>query len=262
MIILSVTNRKGGTGKTTTCVNLAAEFSAKGFKTLLIDLDTQGHAAWGVGFKDEHDFKYTIHHLFEYKDFSLDKCIYETKFENLYIAPANSSYMPNTSTQYDVIRLKDAIYDYVVDKQIERIIIDTPPTLDIFLMSALACSNVVIIPFLPHFLSVVGVKQMVKLFYKTAIQYNNKLKLLGLVPIMINRRLKMHKEVIEKLTKSFGKNRILRPIRSNVKLAEAFNAGMPIRYYAPKSAGAMDYFLLAEDIELFLNYNLKQKERI
>ncbi|MDQ7033148.1 MAG: ParA family protein [Desulfonauticus sp.] len=252
MFIISVANRKGGTGKTTTCVNLAAEFSARGKKTLLIDLDTQGHSAWGVGFPHNHKFEHTVHQVFANKNFNFEQCVYETKFENLYFAPADPGYIPDVEPKHNVTRLRDAINVYSQKHPLDVVILDTPPTLDLFLMSALACSNVVIIPFLPHFLSAVGVRQMIKLFYTTAVKHNNRLKLLGLVPIMINTRLKMHRQVIEELSKSFGKKRILRAIRTNVKLAEAFNAGMPVRYYAPNSAGAMDYFLLAEDIEFFL----------
>ncbi len=96
---------------------------------------------------------------------------------------------------------------------------------------------------------------MSRLFYQMATRYNRKLKLLGLVPVMYDRRINMHKEVIKELTKLFGQNRILHGIRNNVRLAEAFNAGKPIRYFAPKSVGAMDYFLLCDEIELIFKKN-------
>ncbi len=255
MVVISIANRKGGTGKTTTAVNLATEMAARGWNTLLIDLDTQGHAAWGVGFKEITSFKYYVHEVFRKKDFDITKAIYKTPFENLFLSPAQVNFVPGEG-ENSPSRLKEAI-EVIKKEGFDRIIIDTPPTLDIFLIGALSCSNVVIIPFLPHFLAAIGVKQMATLFYRVAVKYNNRLKLLGLVPIMLDRRLKMHKEVIKKLTSSFGKNRILRPIRTNVKLAEAFNAGMPVRFFAPKSPGAMDYYLLCEDVELLLREKFK-----
>ncbi len=251
MIVISIANRKGGTGKTTTAVNLAAEMASRGQKTLLLDLDTQGHAAWGVGFKDITSFDHYIHEVFRNQDFDITDAIYETPFDNLFLSPAQVNFDPMEG-ENSLSRLRQAISTLKEKGIFHRIIIDTPPTLDIFLMGALSCSNVVIIPFLPHFLAAIGVKQMATLFYQVAARYNNKLRLLGLVPIMLDKRLKMHKEVIQRLSVSFGKNRILRPIRTNVKLAEAFNAGMPVRFFAPKSAGAMDYYLLCEDIELLL----------
>ncbi len=253
MIIISIANRKGGTGKTTTAVNLAAEMAAKGYRTLLIDLDTQGHVAWGVGFKDVNGFEHYIHEVFNTKGFQIKDAIYPTPFENLFIAPADLNFVPSDA-QDTHDRLREGLVP--LKKDFDRVVLDTPPTLDLFLMAALSCSNVVIIPFLPHFLAAIGVKQMATLFYRVAVRHNNELKLLGLVPIMLDRRLRMHKEVIKTLSASFGKRRILRPIRTNVKLAEAFNAGMPVRYFAPRSAGAMDYYLLCEEVELLLRERL------
>ncbi|GAB6161593.1 ParA family protein [Desulfothermus naphthae] len=252
MTIISIANRKGGTGKTTTALNLGAEEAARGKKTLLIDLDTQGHLAWGLGFKGEKDFPVYIHKLFEDKNFDLKDAVYETSFENLYLAPSDVNFINNPQKKIEVDLLKRSLDKYIKENNIDMVIIDTPPTLDIFMLSALVASDVVLIPFLPHFLAAVGVKQMAKLFYKVAVKYNTNLRLLGLVPVMVNKRIGMHKKVIEELTKVFGKNRMLRGIRTNVKLAEAFLAGIPVRYYAPKSAGSMDYYLLTEEIHLLI----------
>ncbi len=246
MLVISIANRKGGTGKTTTAVNLAAEMAARGLKTLLIDLDTQGHASFGLGFKDLNSLKHFSHNVFENPDFDFKKAIYETQFENLFLSPANINFV-NKSEKFEELLLYKSISSL---NGFDRVIIDTPPTLDIFLISALCASDAIIIPFLPHFLAAIGVKQMSRLFYQTATRHNHRLKLLGLVPVMYDRRLNMHKEVIKEVTKLFGQSRILHGIRNNVRLAEAFNAGKPIRYFAPKSVGAMDYFLLCDEIEL------------
>ncbi len=246
MLVVAIANRKGGTGKTTTAVNLAAEMATRGLKTLLIDLDTQGHASFGLGFRETAKIKYFSHTIFEAPDFDLSKAIYQTNFENLFLSPANTHFV-NRRGEFEELRLSKAL---TICNEFDRIIIDTPPTLDLCLITALCAAHAIIIPFLPHFLAAIGVKQMSRLFYQTATRYNQKLKLLGLVPVMYDRRLNMHKEVIKEVTNLFGSSRILRGIRSNVRLAEAFNAGKPIRYFAPKSIGAMDYYLLCEEIEM------------
>ena len=245
MLIIAIGNRKGGTGKTTTAVNLAAEMAARGYKTLLIDLDSQGHASFGVGFNQRKKIKYFVHKIFEDPKFDLNDAIYKTDFENLYISPADTHYI-NKQGDFDELILKKALSSC---NNFERVIIDTPPTLDIFLICALCAAHGIIIPFLPHFLAAIGVKQMSTLFYRVATRHNNNLKLLGLVPVMYDRRYNMHKQVIKDLTKLFGAKKILRGIRSNVKLAEAFNGGKPVRYFDPKCAGAMDYYLLCDEIE-------------
>ncbi len=172
MLIISVANRKGGTGKTTTAVNLAAEMAARGHKTLLIDLDTQGHAGYGLGV-DFRKIKYFAHDIFEKQDFDFYQAIYETDFENLYISPANTHFINKQGKFYEL-----TLYNVLIKlNEFQRIIIDTPPTLDIFLISALCASKGIIIPFLPHFLAAIGVKQMSSLFYKIATRYNKKIKI-------------------------------------------------------------------------------------
>ena len=250
MLALAIANRKGGTGKTTTAVNLAAEMAARGYNTLLIDLDTQGHAGWGLGFKDLRQFPFFSHHIFDDPEFDFTKAVYETKFDNLFCSPANLDFV-NLAKNFDPLRLHRALEK--CKNQFERVVIDTPPTLDMFLITALCAAHAVIIPFLPHFLAAVGVKQMSRLFYQTATRHNQQLKLLGLVPVMFDRRINMHKQVIAEIVSLFGQKRLLRGIRNNVRLAEAFEAGQPVRYFAPRSVGAMDYHLLTEDIEVLLN---------
>ncbi len=250
MLTLAIANRKGGTGKTTTAVNLAAEMALRGKKTLLIDLDTQGHAGWGLGFKDLRQFPFFSHHIFDDPRFDFNKAVYETEFNNLYLSPANLDFV-NMAKEFDELRLHKAMQ--ALQGEFERVIIDTPPTLDMFLITALCAAQAIIIPFQPHFLAAVGVKQMSRLFYQTATRHNKNLKLLGLVPVMFDRRINMHKQVISEITRLFGQRRILRGIRNNVRLAEAFEAGKPIHFFAPKSIGAMDYHLLSEDLEIMLN---------
>ncbi|MBT8763069.1 ParA family protein [Desulfohalobiaceae bacterium Ax17] len=247
-LIVAIANRKGGTGKTTTAVNLAAEWARQGKKCLLIDLDTQGHAGWGLGFKDIRKFDLYAHDMFHDPQFRLHTAVHKTVFENLYFVPANLDFQTSKANPDNLI-LKRQLADLLAHQTFARIILDTPPTLDLILVNALAAAHGVLIPFLPHYLAGIGVRQMARLFYQVATNYNKELRLIGLFPVMFDRRIKMHQQVIRELTAQFGQQRILRGIRTNVRLAEAFAAGQPVSHYAPKSPGAMDYHLLAEELE-------------
>ena len=104
-------------------------------------------------------------------------------------------------------------------------------------------------PFIPHYLSFVGVKQLIKVFYHISTTANPELKQFSLLPVMANRRYRMHQDIMHDMERQFGQHNVLRGIRSNIKLAEAFMAGIPISQYAPHSTGAMDYYLLSEALE-------------
>lgn len=250
MLVITIANRKGGTGKTTTAVNLATEWGRQGFKTLLIDLDTQGHSAIGLGCGATLDKERTVHELFRNADLPLRNVVQQTKIKNVSIAPADNDFVV---TAMDELRIRNAIYADNNEQYFDRLVIDTPPTLDGLLYNGLAAANGVVVPFVPHHLAEVGVVQLAKLFYQVATRHNPDLRLFGLLPIMYDRKIKLHQRVLKALGKQFGVKRVMRGIRTNIKLAEAFESGQPIMYYAPRCPGAMDYHLMVEELESFLN---------
>jgi chromosome partitioning protein len=190
--ILAVSNRKGGTGKTTTAVNLAAEFAAQGHPTLLIDLDTQGHAGLGVGVT-QSSVQTTIHRLFASGgSFDIDSAIHTTVYPNLWLIPADHDFTNMKSTQ-DLGLLNHTLRQPAIGGRFEYIILDTPPALDILLINAMAAANGVLIPLVPHYLAAEGVQQLSRLFVKIATGVNPHLKLLGLLPIMMDHRINLHK---------------------------------------------------------------------
>jgi len=247
-LIIAIANRKGGTGKTTTAVNMAAEWGRQGYRTLLIDLDTQGHAAIGVNSRECRQQGTNVHQLFHDPQLELMSLVKQTSVDNVWLAPADTDFCVH---EVEVVRLREAITTASITDQFQRVVIDTPPTLDGLLISGLAAAQGVIVPFVPHHLAEVGVQQLAKLFYQVATRHNPNLKLLGLLPVMYDRHIKLHQRVIAKLGKQFGKNRILRGIRANIKLAEAFEAGVPVSQYSPRCPGAMDYQLMTEELETF-----------
>ncbi|RKX24303.1 MAG: ParA family protein [Candidatus Zixiibacteriota bacterium] len=248
-LVIALANRKGGTGKTTTAVNLSAEWGNQGYRTLLIDLDTQGHAAIGVGCRETRQLSGAVHQLYQNPELSLMEIVQPTVLENVWLAPADTDFQQQ---ELNVHRLRSAIEKIDPDEQFQRIVIDTPPTLDGLLISGLVAAQGVVVPFVPHHLAEVGTRQLAKLFYQVSSRHNPDLKLLGLLPIMYDRHIKLHQRVVSGIEKQFGKDRMLRGIRNNIKVAEAFEKGLPICTYAPRSAGNMDYHLMALELESFL----------
>lgn len=244
MPVLVVTNRKGGAGKTTVSVNLAAEFAAMGKRVLLIDLDSQGHCAVGLGVKVSVNQK-TAHDVFVSSNFRLIDAICETSVNNLFLLPANPAFQHHNSGD-DESCLMRSLSESSIEKQFDMVVIDTPPSLDNLLLNALSTANWVLVPYVPHPLSFEGVKQLVRVLFKVISEKNPNLKILGFLPIMATEYVRQHKQVTQQVTKQFGALRVLTGIRTDIKLAEAFAAGKPVRFYSPKSRGAEDFAQLAE----------------
>jgi chromosome partitioning protein len=244
--VLTVSNRKGGTGKTTTAVNLAAEGAARGWRVLLIDLDTQGNSAFGVGVKVTKSML-NAHRIFNDKQAGLVDAILEDVVPNLDFIPADVDFNGIGALQ-DVHRLKQALSVSEIQTRYDLIVLDTPPSLDLLLMNAMAVAKGVVIPLVPHFLSAEGVKQLSRLFFRMAIGVNKDLKLMGFVPVMVNPKTRMHRDIMDGIAKQYGRDKVFRGIRTDIKLAEAFAAGLPILRYAKSSRGASDYAYLFDQI--------------
>ncbi len=247
-MIVAVANRKGGTGKTTTAVNLAAEWAAQGHSTLLVDLDTQGHAALGVGCARQLRPGRGVHQVFREPSAALEPLLIETPCEGLTLLPADPDYSGDGGEQ-DPLRLWRALAGAGLMERFSRIVLDTPPTLGAVLINALATARGVLAPFVPHHLAGVAVRQLARLFFRVATGDNPGLRHFALLPVMIDPRLKLHRRVVEGLGRQFGERRLLRGIRTSIRLAEAFEQGRPIRDFAPRSSGAMDYCLLAAELD-------------
>lgn len=241
--VLVITNRKGGAGKTTVSVNVAAELAATGRRILLIDLDSQGHCAVGLGVKIGAG-QAAVHDIFSSPALRLTDVMYETTIENLFLLPANPAFQHDHCGKNEK-RLAQALADDAIAKQFDFVIIDTPPSLDNLLLNALSAAHWVLVPYVPHPLSFEGVRQLVRVLFKVISERNPKLKILGFLPVMTSSNVRQHRQVTEQVTKQFGALRVLNGIRSDIRLAEAFAVGKPVRFYAPKSRGAEDFAELA-----------------
>ncbi|MEI6209426.1 MAG: ParA family protein [Desulfuromonadales bacterium] len=248
--IIVVTNRKGGTGKTTTSVNLAAEFAAQGRRVLLIDMDTQGHCAVGCDITPQKDAP-TVHSLFNSSDARLGDAIYPTVWPDLHLAPAHSLFEHGSGTS-NPLRLADALREERLTEQYDLIIIDSPPSFDDLLMNALCAATRVLVPFVPHHLSGEGMRNLARILFRVTSELNPDLKLLAFLPVMLDRRIGQHKSVTEGVARQFGQGRLLSGIRTDIKLAEAFAHRKPVRAYMPGCRGAEDYAQAAGEVEIRL----------
>lgn len=243
---LVITNRKGGTGKTTTSVNLAAEFAAAGRRVLLIDLDTQSHCAVGLGVMVKRG-ELTVHDWLQSETLLLRSAIRSTAWTGLDLVAADPLFEHGSGLS-DQTRLARALADEGLLQDYDLIVIDTPPSLDTLLLNALVAAQRVLVPFVPHALSSEGIKSLARVLFKVSSGANPDLRLLGFLPLMLDRRVGHHRGVVDGVSHQFGSNRMLSGIRSDIKLVEAFAKRMPVREFAPKSRGAEDYAQAAQEV--------------
>lgn len=246
--VIAVANRKGGTGKTTTAVNMAAGLARLGLRTLLIDFDSQGHAGMAFGAMATRG-EPTAHGIFANGPEALQDAIRandgRSGWPDLALADIHALHPGGTvppdllAKALDVPRLRSG-YDVVV--------IDTPPSLDALMVTALAASNAVIVPFVPHPLAIEGVRQFSRVFFSVRLGSKQRLRNVALLPVMANPHILVHRRMIDTLRRDFGESRLLEPIRSDIRLAEAFGAGQPIFDYVPSGRGAEDYAALTRAV--------------
>ena len=243
-----VANQKGGVGKTTTSINLAAYLAQLGKNTLLIDSDPQGNATSGVG-TDKNDVENTTYDLL-LNDIDASDAIYETQIKRLYIMPANISLagaeIEIVSMDYRESILRRKIKD--IKNIFDYIIIDAPPSLGLLTLNALTAADQVLIPIQCEYYALEGLSQLVKTISLVNSRLNPDLTIEGVVLTMYDNRTNLSEQVAENV-RSFFKDRVHKAvIPRNVTLGEAPSHGEPISLYDPRCAGAMAYLALAKEI--------------
>lgn len=243
MKTIVISNRKGGSAKTTTAVNIASGL-AEHSSVLLLDFDTQGHASIGVGCEPNEELG--VHSIFIGK--TLSETLLPTVHKNLTLSPALSFFDVYEYADLSGV-LKSCFERENIADFFDYCIIDTPPTFDALLKNSLEVADSVVIPFVPHYLGVVAVGQMLRAVYQSATQLDREIVDISILPVMYNPHIKEHQESIEKVKTSFGNGKLLSPIGVDIKLAQQFEAGLPIILDAKRSKGLKDYKQCVKELQ-------------
>ena len=247
--IISFANQKGGVGKTTSAVNIAASLGILGYRTLLVDLDPQGNATSGVGIAKK-GLKYTIKDVLA-GEISAEEAIIETSFEKLSIIPSNITL---AGAEFDLFQEEEAPQDVMKNKfaslkeKFDYIIIDCPPSLGMLTVNSLTASDGVVVPMQCEFYALEGLSQLMITISKIKAHYNNTLNVTGILITMYTNRLLLTQQVKNELKKHYAGKLFETPITRGVKLSEAPGFGMPVYYHDKRSKGATEYLAVAHEL--------------
>ncbi len=248
-IVIGVVNQKGGVGKTTTTVNIAAGLGALGRKVLLIDFDPQGNSTTGFGV-EKKSLEYTIYDVIT-GEIRPEKAIIQTKFKNVSILPATSKLCNAepllTQMEQKNLQLRKIVLQ-VRDKY-DIVLIDSLPSLGILAVNVLAACDTIIVPMTCEHFSLEGLAQLMVTIKKVRLKFNPDISIMGIVFTMLDKRLVSSVEIKNEIRKSFKKDMIFRAeIPRNVRISEAQSHGEPIIYFDKNSKGADAYIRLSKEI--------------
>tara|TARA_B100000029_G_scaffold322742_1_gene315111 strand:+ start:6679 stop:7479 length:801 start_codon:yes stop_codon:yes gene_type:complete len=250
--IISVINQKGGVGKTTTVINLAAGLSIKGKKILVIDLDPQGNATTGLGLSNTENSDQTIYSVLNGNK-KISEVIKSTKFENLYLVSSNVDLsgleVETAGDSRRAFKLKDELTSILNDSRAlyDYILIDCPPSLSLLTIMALVASDALVVPLQTEFFALEGLTQLMKTIDRIKNNLNPSLKIKGILLTMYDKRNKLSGEV-EQEARNFFKEKVYSSVvPRNVRLSEAPSHGVPVLIYDKSCPGSKAYFSFTDE---------------
>ena len=252
MQIISVINQKGGVGKTTTVINLAAGLSQQGKKILVIDLDPQGNATTGLGLSNMENSEKTIYGVLNGTKL-ISEVIKKTRFQNLEIITSNVDLSglevetADDSNRAFILKVKLALYLKDFRASYDYLLIDCPPSLSLLTVMALVSSNSLVVPLQAEFFALEGLTQLMKTIERIKINLNPELKIRGILLTMYDKRNKLSTQVEKEARDYFNDKVYSTVIPRNVRLSEAPSHGMPVLIYDKLCVGSKSYFSFTDE---------------
>jgi chromosome partitioning protein len=259
MQIISIINQKGGVGKTTTVINLAAGLSQQGKKILVIDLDPQGNATTGLGLSNLESSDQTIYGILNGTKM-ISEVIKKTQFQNLDIITSNVDLSglevetAGDSNRAFILKLKLAGYLNDSRASYDYILIDCPPSLSLLTVMALVSSHSLVVPLQTEFFALEGLTQLMKTIERIKVSLNPELKIRGILLTMYDKRNKLSSQVEKEARDYFNEKVYVTVIPRNVRLSEAPSHGMPVLIYDRSCLGSKSYYNFTDE---FINQERK-----
>ena len=252
MQIISIINQKGGVGKTTTVINLAAGLAQQEKKVLVIDLDPQGNATTGLGLSNLENSNETIYGVLNGSK-SILEVIKKTEFKNLDIVTSNVDLsgleVETAGDNQRAFILKVKLTSYLNDSRgsYDYILIDCPPSLSLLTVMALASSHSLVVPLQTEFFALEGLTQLMKTIERVKVSVNPELRIRGILLTMYDKRNKLSSQVEKEARDYFSDKVYLTVIPRNVRLSEAPSHGMPVLIYDKTCLGSKSYFSFTDE---------------